>query len=414
MSVFLDEKTGKWYFYGRYPKGHPKEGKRYKRRGFTTPKKAEKAEKEFRANWLEKDGSMISSITFEELVKEFMDYQTKKVKESSIVSDKQLFRTINKQIGHLRLNNFNVELLQEYIDKMDAKYSKNYVERIYYGIQKVFSYAELKSYMDTNLMKKVEVSARKDEKKKDILFWEFDEFEKFINVVDELQWKTIFTVFYYMGIRRGELLGLSPADLNFKDKTMRIYYQFNVKTRKRTIPKTNNSTRIITMPDVVVKQLNTYIERVKVFGTYDDKSTSLYVFGGILPISATNLDRKLKYYLDIVNKDQEEIPRITLHGFRHSHASYLINNMTDKFTIYDIAKRLGDTVNTVLSTYAHWFKAGDKKLVEMIDNTTKSETTQKQAKNMDLSQLRELKQMLDDGILTNDEFTLMKKQMLGI
>lgn len=413
MSVNVDKDTGKWYYYGTYPKGHPKAGKWYKKRGFTTPKKAEKAEKEFRANWLDDNGEIISSITFKELTKELMDYSVDRVKHSTIISNKYIYDKINEQLGHVPLCQFNRIMLQEYIDKMDAEFSKNYVQRIYYGIQKAFSYAIKQGLMTTNYMKQVEMSARKNEIKQEIKYWELEDFEVFIKCVDELQWKTIFTVMYYMGLRRGEMMGLAPADINFKDNTMNIRYQYNVKTRKRTTPKSKNSTRIITMPSAVVEALKTYIERLKAFGTYDDNSTSLFLFGGQFPVSATNLDRKLSQFITKANENNN-IPVITSHGFRHSHASYLINNMSDKFTVYDIAKRLGDTVNTVLSTYAHWFKAGDKKLVEMIDNTTNTEKPQKQAKNMDFSQLRELKQMLDDGILTNDEFTLMKKHVLGI
>lgn len=217
-----------------------------------------------------------------------------------------------------------------------------------------------------------------------------------------------------MGIRRGELMGLSPSDIDMKEKTMRIHYQYSVKTLKRTTPKSKNSIRTITMPDEVVKQLEIYIARLKAFGTYDETSTSLYLFGGVLPISATTFDRRLKYYINQVNKNEQLITPITLHGFRHSHASYLINNMKDNYSIYDIAKRLGDTVNTILSTYAHWFKGADRKMVDMINNIQGKEKHVRQAKNDDYERLKMLKELYDTGILTDDEFTAKKKQILNI
>ncbi len=55
------------------------------------------------------------------------------------------------------------------------------------------------------------------------------------------------------------------------------------------------------------------------------------------------------------NKNKQ-LELIRVHDFRHSHASYLINNMSDQFTDFDVAKRLGDTVQTLHNTYAHWFK----------------------------------------------------------
>ena len=62
-----------------------------------------------------------------------------------------------------------------------------------------------------------------------------------------------------------------------------------------------------------------------------------------------------------------QIPSIRIHDLRHSHASYLINNMAAGFTDFDIAKRLGDTVSTLHSTYAHWFKSADKSIIDFMD-----------------------------------------------
>ena len=88
--------------------------------------------------------------------------------------------------------------------------------------------------------------------------------------------------------------------------------------------------------------------------------------------------------------------------------------MKDNYSIYDIAKRLGDTVNTILSTYAHWFKGADRKMVDMINNIQGKEKHVRQAKNDDYERLKMLKELYDTGILTDDEFTAKKKQILNI
>ena len=85
------------------------------------------------------------------------------------------------------------------------------------------------------------------------------------------------------------------------------------------------------------------------------------------------------------------LPDIRIHDLRHSHASYLINNMSDQFTVYDIAKRIGDTVDTVLNTYAHWFKDADRKVVNTIDQQiTTSDNSGSSSSYLDeLKQLKE-------------------------
>ena len=81
-----------------------------------------------------------------------------------------------------------------------------------------------------------------------------------------------------------------------------------------------------------------------------------FIFGnGVVPISTTTLDRKRNCYCEAAG-----VKRIRIHDFRHSHASYLISINTDLATI---AKRLGDTIEVVLNTYAHLFPSNQVVLV---------------------------------------------------
>ena len=92
--------------------------------------------------------------------------------------------------------------------------------------------------------------------------------------------------------------------------------------------------------------------------------------------------------------------------------------MSDRFTVYDIAKRLGDTVETVLSTYAHQFKNADKKLSDFINKDVSDRTKAVQQPNLNsnskYNELIELKQLLDMEVITQDEFDLKKKEILGV
>ena len=49
---------------------------------------------------------------------------------------------------------------------------------------------------------------------------------------------------------------------------------------------------------------------------------------------------------------------ITTHGLRHTHASRLI---ADGWDVAEIAARLGDSIPTVMSTYAHEFDAARRR-----------------------------------------------------
>ena len=170
------------------------------------------------------------------------------------------------------------------------------------------------------------------------------------------------------------------------------------------------------MPDVVVNELQALYDRQKVMYGFNNE---VFLFGYYRPMPDDYPRRYMVKVLDRVNENSDQpLSKITIHEFRHSHASYLINNMSDKFTVYDIAKRLGDTVETVLSTYAHQFKNADKKLSDFInkdvsssENDVQPTKTKSEGK---YSELIELKQLLDMEVITQDEFNLKKKEILGV
>ena len=89
--------------------------------------------------------------------------------------------------------------------------------------------------------------------------------------------------------------------------------------------------------------------------------------------------------------------------------------MSDKFTDFDVAKRLGDTVATLHDTYAHWFKQADRAIIEVMDGkATEMEKSSTAPKTSKYDELKELKELLDLDIITSEEFQIKKKQLLGI
>lgn len=117
---------------------------------------------------------------------------------------------------------------------------------------------------------------------------------------------------------------------------------------KITTPKTSNSVRIIDLDDKLISLLKKHYERErKVYGF----NKNMFVFGNVHYISSTTFRRKLNNYIDITNKTNN-IKSITPHGFRHSHASLLIDLGCDSC---DVAERLGDTVEMIERTYYHMF-----------------------------------------------------------
>lgn len=365
MAQKKDQKTGKWYFYGKYKK----DGvfKNYKKRGFKTKREAILAEEKFLLDLTRNQNNIILS----QLINKYLVNAKSKVKESTVNNTETNLNKWVYKFGDRYVSEITRAELQDFIYELDSQYSKRYVERIFYCGNAVFNYGVKNELIDKNPLSNVERNKRPNEMKKEMLFWEPDDFEKFIVNVDDIMWKTFFSTLYMMGIRRGECIALTWKDIDFEDKTMNINKTSGAKERnkkvKYTTPKTKNSYRIITIPDALLSLLK---EWKLIECTFSGFSEDSFVFGNDLPLSAATIRKKFDDYTKLTNlklKEKEQIPRIRIHDFRHSHASYLINNMSNGFTDYDIAKRLGDTVETLHDTYAHWFKTKDSKIIDFMN-----------------------------------------------
>jgi integrase len=173
--------------------------------------------------------------------------------------------------------------------------------------------------------------------------------------------KAILTLF--TGLRRGELLALrwNRVDLDSTDKHIKISETLEeTKTggvRFKT-PKTKNSVRDVSMPDIVVEALREHRRQ--------QLEMRLALGLGRLPDDALvfpKLDGSpqsprafSKEWSDVAASIA--LPEITFHALRHTHASHLIDAGID---VVKISRRLGHASPTItLKVYAHLFRKDDK------------------------------------------------------
>ena len=416
MSVY--KLNGRFYMKGRL---YQDDGsfKYYNKaiKGCTSIAAARKAEEVF----LLKERDLIigrNTLTFKEVSDEYID-NIKNLKKTGLKTKKDRLNKLCEYFGEKRIGLIKRKTIQNYVDQLYKDgYSPSYIEVIYYAITPVFAYAMKKGYIDNDPSKYVELIKEKDKIEEELLYITSEQFNDFISIVDERTYHALFSVLYYMGCRRGEALALTWNDIDFDKGMIRIYKSMSYALGKPTLttPKTKNSYRNISMPSNLIRLLKEYkLYCMKIYGFSDE----MYVFGFDKPLATETLRRRLKKYIALANEkmpaDHEQIPDIHIHTFRHSHASYLINNMSDQFTDFDIAKRLGDTVAMLHSTYAHWFKQGDKGIIGFMDSdVSKDKTALSRSNSRSYEELKELKELLDMGILTEEEFTIKKKQVLGI
>lgn len=415
MSV--EKLNGKWYIRGKIKKddGGYYEYRRIAR-GCTGKKEAQEYERLFRKKYQD----VIVSKEHRSL-KEVADCMLAEstnngVKESTIRTNKYNLSKVPESVLVKKMNLITHEHLQKVIRDLEEKgFSENYVSSIYYLLRKTFNFAIFKGYISVNPMDRVKMRINFEKVKKDINFWEPGQFDAFIDYASDNGMDPDMIAYlcfsFDMGTRKGETLALQWGDVDLIHGTVSIKKTVaksgGQQKWKITSPKSKNSTRVLTMPKRTAEQISNLYDRQKEMVGF---GSDAFLFGFYRPWP---MDKPRRHFQKAISEynatHDDQLPMLRLHDLRHSHASYLINNMRDQYSVYDVAKRLGDTVDTVLETYAHWFKNADKKLVESIDNQTGTNERQ-----TDFSQLIELKKLLDMGVITSDDYDAKKRQVLGI
>lgn len=190
-------------------------------------------------------------------------------------------------------------------------------------------------------------------------FWTFEEYQKFIEKVDNYMYQVLFDTLYYTGLRLGECLALSWKDLtdNYIVVNITISKEKINGVRLITSPKTKSSIRKVMIdPDLKQKLLN-YKKYCSKTIHFED---NWFIFGGINPLSPTTIERKKNKYCE-----EADIKKIRIHDLRHSHASLLISNGVP---ITVVQNRLGHSDSSMtLKIYSHMFPSDEDKAIKVIN-----------------------------------------------
>lgn len=361
MAVKKDEATGKWMYYGSYKLNG--KTKQYKKRGFEKKKDAIKAEILFKENLKEPN----ATITFKELSYQYQVYSEKRIKESSYLTQRAILKYWEDELGECEVKKLTSNNIEKFINKLMQSMSFNSVLNYFTKFRAVLNYAVRQGYIQVSPCDNIDLKKDPNEKKKDMMYWTVDEFNKFIANENKPVYHLLFMNQFYMGMRIGETLALQWKDVDLTNNTINIQKTWADMLRKATTPKTNNSYRLITMPQFLSDEYKAFKENM-------NANDNDYIFGMIVPFYRSSVRRELNETIKRTNiklPQNEQIPIIRIHDLRHSCASYMINNMvtngTVNFSVYDIAKRLGDNLDTVLSVYAHWLPQADKGIVQFME-----------------------------------------------
>lgn len=185
--------------------------------------------------------------------------------------------------------------------------------------------------------------------------WEVDEYRKFQKQIEgKPEYYYAFEVFFWTGVRLGELLAITPNDIDFERKTLNIDKAMVLLDGELVEgpPKNIPSYRKIALPDFLVDELKEYLDSIQIY------SRSMRMF----ELSKTRIRETINKYSKLAG-----IHRIKPHGLRHSHAS-LLEQLGVPPTA--LKRRIGHATKDkkdVTTIYTHSYSSADGMVARLLN-----------------------------------------------
>lgn len=342
------------------------------RRGFKKLSEAKLAAKQLEAEEAKQNRNMKSHYFFKDIFLEFEEEYSKHLKPSTIYRKSVDFKKwILPTFGNKRLKDITKSDCQKYIDIMSTQL-KSY-KPIVIQARNVFDFAVRNNYIEfspfENTVYPKITTFEEDEKLEK--FWDKEQSLYFLNQLkanDTLKRYALFRTLLLTGMRKGELLALQESDLIDDLQTISItktlFYDKdgNYQLLK---PKTPSSVREIHLDPETYAVLKDLIRQNKKLRLISGKKVkNKFIF-----IKETSFEPYRNSYVnEVLNKlcKRYQLPRITVHGLRHSCASLLFAAGVD---IKVVQKLLGHAhIETTMNIYTHVTTEEIEKTTDLLIN----------------------------------------------
>ncbi len=323
----------------------------------------------------EKDVSL-STKTINQLAEEYLCSKKSDVRETTLDKTRRnLNQYILPTLGAYKLNKINTPILTKWKSEIDSDgYSIKTKQNIYGELRALLNYAVKVEYIPKNPLTLVG-NFRETEfiKPSDrIRYYTSEQFKAYITTAEKLatsedtanEWMyyVFFNIAYYTGLRKGEINALKWSDLDNNIIHIRRSVSQKIKGKNitETAPKNKSSYRDVQIPKPLLQILSdNKIRQMEYFKEFF--SEDFRICGGDKCLPDTTIDKHNRKYATLSG-----LPRITIHEFRHSHATLLANA---GINIQEISRRLGHSnIEETWNTYSHLYPHEEEKAIEILNN----------------------------------------------
>lgn len=183
--------------------------------------------------------------------------------------------------------------------------------------------------------------------------WTREQYLRFSDVVADKPYSHLaFEILFWCGLRVGEMLALTPSDIDLETSQIFITKSFARANGEDVInpPKTPQSNRIVTMPSFLAEEIEEYLR------LHVNAKPNARIF--------PTMTKHLLHHEMTRGAKAAGLKRIRIHDLRHSRATMLVEM---GMSVPSIAARLGHSGETATHRYLHLLPGSEAAIAKKLD-----------------------------------------------
>ena len=257
------------------------------------------------------------------------------------------------------------------LDGREGGIAASTVKRYTTVLRSIVTMAYKLEYIEDDIGRSRRIEFPKEETK-EVEAFTLEEVGEILKALESEPWhiRAVIEVALFTGCRRGEIVGLKWADIDFENQRLsvkRSIYKLSDGKAREKEPKSKCSIRTISIPERLCKTLTEYrLQQNRHIAYLGDSWRNLdYVFteedGYVMNphIPTKQFDHFLK---------RHDIRHLKFHGLRHTSATMLLANGCD---IKTVSSRLGHADITTTNIYVHALESTDRMAAQTFDRLLK-------------------------------------------